>query len=242
MVVKPSPKRKTSATSRGDEKSATRAVPTTIGSTFAFYQDDFGKTLFPLRTNRELIARGETEIKEYIARCLDQSQKGFSFSAQQQVYAAKPGLHLRRTVKLDPVAEYYIYDVVFRNRALFRKPHTIGRTHYGYRFEWCFYISSAAYKGFKGALAEYSGKYSYLMSFDVASYFNSMYHHDIASWFTELGASSEDSGGLGQLLREINSGRTVDCLPQGIYPTKMIGNDFVRFVDNNHGLRSDRAN
>jgi hypothetical protein len=78
------------------------------------------------------------------------------------------------------------------------------------------------------------------VGFDVASYFNSIYHHDVVSWFAELGASNEDSSGLGQLLREINSGRSVDCLPQGIYPTKMIGNDFIRFIDNNHGLRCDR--
>ena len=46
--------------------------------------------------------------------------------------------------------------------------------------------------------------------------------------------------GLGQLLRQINSGRSVDCLPQGLYPTKMIGNDFLRFIDNHHELKSDQ--
>jgi hypothetical protein len=39
-------------------------------------------------------------------------------------------------------------------------------------------------------------------------------------------------------LREINAGRSVDVLPQGIYPAKMIGNDFLRFVDNHHALKS----
>jgi hypothetical protein len=54
------------------------------------------------------------------------------------------------------------------------------------------------------------------------------------------GVNGEDLSGLNQLLREINTGRTVDCLPQGLYPTKMIGNDFLRFVDNSHGLRSSQ--
>lgn len=211
-----------------------------IDSALAFYLDDFNKTLFPLKTNREIIKRGEQEIKEYISKCLSDQEPAYSFSAQHRVYAAKPSLHLRRTVKLDPVAEYYIYDVVFRNRRLFRKPHSAARTHYGYRFEKGIPIpATSAYKGFKGALAEYSKTYSHFMSFDVANYFNGVYHHDIVSWFVELGAEHKDAEGLGQLLREINSGRSIDCLPQGLYPTKMIGNDFLRFVDNYHGLRSD---
>jgi hypothetical protein len=148
---------------------------------------------------------------------------------------------LRRTVKLDPIAEYHIYDVIFRNRLLFRKPHTPSRTHYGYRFEGGTTISpTAAYKGFKGALSEYNGVYSNSMSFDVSTYFNNIYHHDIVSWFAELGANNDDINGLGQLLREINSGRSIDCLPHGLYPTKMIGNDFLRFIDNYHGLRSNK--
>lgn len=150
-------------------------------------------------------------------------------------------MHLRRTVKLDPVSEYYIYDVIFRNRRLFRRPYSQGRAHYGYRFEAGRPIApSKAYRGFKGALADHGRKHAHSISFDVASYFNGLYHHDIISWFSELGANSEDTEGLAQLLREINSGRSVDCLPQGLYPTKMIGNDFLRFIDNYHGLKSEQ--
>jgi hypothetical protein len=120
-------------------------------------------------------------------------------------------MHLRRTVKLDPVAEYYIYDVIFRNRSLFRKPHSLGRTHYGYRFESGDPIApTAAYKGFKGALSDYGKKYKYTMGFDVASYFNNVYHHDIVSWFVDIGAKENDAEGLGQLLRQITSGLSVD--------------------------------
>ena len=91
---------------------------------------------------------------------------------------------------------------------------------------------------FKGAIADYSRKFSNYVSFDIALYFNSVYQHDIVGWFSELGADSEDVDGTRQLLREINSGRSVDCLPQGLYPTKMIGNDFLRFIDNHHELKS----
>ena len=213
----------------------------TIGSTLDFYRDDYPKTLFPLSTNLELIVRGEQEIKEYIRKCLDDQEKAFSFSPQRRVYAAKPGRYLRRTVKLDPVAEYYIYDVIFRNRSLLRKPHVDERRHFGYRFEKGAPIApTAAFKAFKGALADYSRQYPHSLGVDVASYFNSVYHHDIVSWFVELGAPDQDAEGLGQLLREINAGRSLDCLPQGLYPTKMIGNDFLRFIDNYHDLKSEQ--
>ena len=151
-----------------------------IPSTVAFYLDDFGRTLFPLQTNRELIRSGEHHVKEYVKKCLDPAELAYAFLAQRRVYAAKPGGYLRRTVKLDPIAEYYIYDLIFQNRSLFRKPHSPGRNHYGYRFEHGAPIAStAAYKGFKGALSEYSNRYKYSMGFDIAAYFNGVYHHDL---------------------------------------------------------------
>ena len=44
---------------------------------------------------------------------------------------------------------------------------------------------------------------------------------------------------LGGFLREINSGRSIDCLPQGLYPAKMIGNSFLQFVHQSGRLQSD---
>ena len=101
-------------------------------------------------------------------------------------------MHLRRTVKLDPVAEYYVYDLIFRYRAEFRRPHSKPRSHYGYRFAAGSPIApTAAYKAFKGALGEHGKTYSHSISFDVASYFNNLYHHDLVSWFAELGAAQK---------------------------------------------------
>ncbi len=213
----------------------------TVTNTLSFYIDDFPRTLFPLNTNRFIIENGEKEIQDFIKKCLDEAEVAFSFLPQRRVYAAKPGQHLRRTAKFDPVAEYYVYDLIYRNRSLFRKPHSKGRTHYGYRFEHGSPITpTSAFKAFKSAIAEYSKTYSHSMSFDVASYFNGIYHHDMVSWFAELNAPADDVEGLGQFLRQINSGRSLDCLPQGLFPTKMMGNDFLRFIDNYHELRSEQ--
>lgn len=210
-------------------------------STKQFIIDDQPKTLFPNTTNRLLIEHGEKLIREHIVKCFLPNEPSYSFLPQQRVHAAKQGLNLRRTVKLDPVAEYYIYDVTYQNRARFRKPYNRSRVHFGYRFVGGKPINpSQSYKGFKTAIAKYTREYRYFISFDVAAYFNCIYHHDLATWFLELGADAHDYENFGQYLREINAGRSIDVLPHGLYATKMIGNDFLRFVDNHHGLRSSQ--
>jgi len=210
-------------------------------STKRFIIDDQTKTLFPTKTNRLLIEHGEQLIQEHIAKCFMPNEPSYSFLPQQRVFAAKYGLNLRRTVKLDPVAEYYIYDVVYRNKSRFRRPHTKSRVHFGYRFVDGKLINpTQSYKGFKTAISKYTRQYRFFISFDVAAYFNCIYHHDLAAWFSELGADSHDYEHLGQYLREINAGRSIDVLPQGLYATKMIGNDFLRFIDNHHGLKSSQ--
>lgn len=213
-----------------------------IKNTREFFFDDFSKTLFPLQTNRVLVELGETEIKDHITKCLNDEEVTYSFLPQRRVFVSKPHGYLRRTVKLDVVAEYYLYDIIYRNRQLFRKPHVSGRTHYGYRIEKRVPIAATnAYKAFKGGLADYSAKYNHSFSMDVATYFNSLYHHDLVNWFHDIKAPPQDAEGLGQLLREIAGGRSVDCLPQGLYPAKMVGNDFLRFIEQHHDLKSDRV-
>ena len=54
----------------------------------------------------------------------------------------------------------------------------------------------------------------------------------------ELGWADEDVDALGRFLRQINVGRSVDCLPQGIHPAKVLGAEFLRFLDNSSRLRS----
>jgi len=217
-------------------------APAKSDSTRDFFMDDFARTLFPLATNRILIEHGEPEIRAYIAKCLDDDEKAYAFAPQKRVFVSKPHGYLRRTVKLDAVAEFYLYDLVFRNRARFRRPHVAVRAHYGYRFENGMPIAATqAYKAFKGGLADYGARYAHSRSMDVATYFNSLYHHDIVSWFYDRNASAEDAEGLGQLLREIAAGRSVDCLPQGLYPAKMIGNDLLRFVEEYHDLKSNQV-
>jgi hypothetical protein len=207
-----------------------------------FFSNDYQKTLFPLRTNKILAETGFSKLLNFgrnQAQTAEKEKDSSAFLPQRRVFAMKASWHLRRTVKLDPVAEVILYDLVFRNRALFRKSFSNSRECFGYQFSNGKPLdATSAYKGFKGAFNDYGSKFKFGISFDVASYFNSIYHHDLVNWFDERGAAEPDVSLFGRFLREINAGRSIDCLPQGLYPSKMIGNDFLKFIDNSSRLRS----
>ena len=212
-----------------------------MARTLDFIKADFSATLFPLKTNHLLADLHGQEISNYIyQKVLDEAQKGDSFLSQQKVFATKPKGHLRRTVKLDPVAEYFIYDICYRNRAIFRPAVSTNRNSFGYRFSNGSPIPvHVAYSDYKKQLKASTSEFKHNIQFDIASYFNSIYHHDICHWFaSQSEVSNADGSALGQFFREINSGRSVDFLPHGIYPCKMLGNEFLKFLDQSGMLKS----
>lgn len=209
----------------------------------SFYQADFPATLYPLRTNLLLVENHAAELSDYVyQKVVNPKSPGDSFLAQQKVFATKPRGHLRRTVKLDPVAEFFIYDVVYRNRAIFRPEVSATRRCFGYRFKDGSRIPvHVAYNEYKQHLRECSKLFKHNIQFDIASYFNSLYHHDVDHWFSSKdNVTKADSDALSQFFREINSGRSIDFMPHGIYPAKMIGNEFLKFVDLHGQLKSAR--
>lgn len=207
----------------------------------SYLLSDYPRTLFPLSTTRVIAETWGQQVLEYVyQKVLNPVENEHSFLAQARCYSSKQGFHLRRTVKLDPVAEMFIYDLIYRNRLLFRKDFSATRRSFGYRFENGEPLSpTKSYAAFKTAITQARQQYTHMVTFDVAAYFNSMYHHDLVHWFSEIQASGDDVEHFGQFLREVNSGRSVDCLPQGIHPCKLIGSEFLRFVDNSMKLKSD---
>lgn len=204
--------------------------------TKSFFELDFQASLFPLKTNLLLIQNHHKALEQYIAKILsdDPAHISDNFLPQTRVHAAKPRNHLRRTVVLDPVASYFLYDLIFRNREAFGKTVVPTRQSFGYRFENDQPVSvHKSYKEFTGEVRlNRVLNYCHMVSFDVASYFNSIYHHDATNWFSSLpGISGADGNAFGRFFRETNAGRTIDFLPQGIYPAKMIGSEFLRFIE-----------
>jgi hypothetical protein len=148
-----------------------------IYSAKEFFLEDFSRTLFPLTTNRVLVEKGSEELLDYTKTIL--AGDG-SFLPQRRVYANKDKLHLRRTIKLDPVAEFYLYHLIYQNRNLFRKPHNAERLHFGYRFEKGRPMApSVSYADFKSEVWSGTFRTEEFIGFDVAAYFNGVYHHDL---------------------------------------------------------------
>lgn len=201
---------------------------------------DYPRTLFPLSTTSLLVERSADLLKQYVSKLVGPNKSLPGFPAQQRCYAAKKGHSLRRTVKLDPASEFFIYDLVLRNRRSFRADHrpTVRRS-FGYRFKQGRPESiTESYGEFKSAVAKSRERESLTLKADVAAYFNSIYHHDLVNTARDIRWPEPDVEALGQFLREIAAGRSVDCLPQGIHPCKVLGSEFLRFVDNSFRLRS----
>lgn len=201
--------------------------------------DDYPKTLFPLSTTRVIAENVGNKVLGYInEKVLNSNEDAHSFLSQARCHASKQGFHLRRTVKLDPVAELFIYDIVYKNRALFRKDFSQNRHSFGYRFYDGKPISSSeGYGHFKRYLARAKKHHKFVLKLDIATYFNSVYHHHIVKWFSNTGAVDDDVKHLGQFLREANTGVSIDCLPQGIHAAKVIGAEFLKFIDNSARLK-----
>jgi hypothetical protein len=187
-----------------------------------------------------MVERYSREIRDFI-QAEDLAGSG-SFLQQQRVFASKRGWFLRPTMKLDPVAEFFLYDFVYRNRSLFRRPPIPNRKSFG------FFIAGGeaesilkSYTSFKKAIAYERSSHKHYIYFDVAAYFNHVYHHDLVEWAEKAGASSDDVLLIGKFLREIRGGESFDCLPQGIFPAKMIGSAFLAFLEESSRIHAAKT-
>ena len=210
--------------------------------TVSYYGTDFPRQLFPLDTNRIPIEKASTALGTFIYEQITHKQESSdNFLPQIRAYAAKPRFHLRRTLKLDPVAEFYFYDLTYRHRSTFRRSRSEGRKHFGYRFAKGAMVSSArSYRRFRREVHDALAGYRYCVKADIAQYFNSLYHHDLVDWFQDYAKTPEDVGLFGKFLKQINAGRSVDCLPHGIYPAKIVGSQFLRFVDDSNRIAAGK--
>jgi hypothetical protein len=211
-------------------------VSSTISNSKQFFLWDYDSTLFPLRTNRLLVEKYSKQVLEFIqTECLPADG---GFQSQHRVFGTKRGWFLRPTVKLDPVAELFFYDFVYRNRSIFKRSPLENRKVLGYRIREGQPIPILkSYSSYKKIVAKNRETYGSHAYFDVAAYFNRIYHHDLVTWCEDAGADQEDVKVFGKFLRETASGRSIDCLPQGIYPAKMVGAAFLGFLENSNRIK-----
>jgi hypothetical protein len=115
----------TSKVRAGKTKTAARRPkaesPSAAGSV-SYLLNDYPRTLFPLSTTRVIAENWGEQVLEYVyQKVLNPDDKDHSFLAQARCYSSKQGFHLRRTMKLDPVAELFIYDLSIETDSYFAR-------------------------------------------------------------------------------------------------------------------------
>lgn len=205
-----------------------------------FVNDDHVRGFFPLTSTLAYIQNGEAEIHSYVYDSVfDKNKKDASFLTAPLCYALKDAFHLRKVLALDPISTFYLYDVVLNNAVShFQESQPTPRRRYGYSFKRRKPISPTdQYHAFRRAKYDLKSEYRYFAKVDISNCFNSFYHHDVAQFVADY-VSDDDGERFGQFLREINSGTSINCFPQGLYPAKTIGNYYLCFIEVSSELSS----
>lgn len=206
--------------------------------TLKFIEDDNNRSLFPLRSNLFFAKAGESTLRDFIYSKLLKIGVDESFLSVPVAYALKDRYHLRKLLLLDPIATFYFYDFILRNSKAFQSPRVNERMQFGYAFQRKTpRPPTPQYHAFRKRKYELKAKYKHFAKIDISNCFNSFYHHDITRFVAER-VSDAEGRQFGQFLREINSGTSINCFPQGIYPAKTLGNFYLSFIETNRGLRS----
>ena len=209
-------------------------------NTINFVLEDNKRSLFPLKSTGRYIELGADQLRNLIYKNIfDSSKKSDSFSTCPIVYALKDNRHLRRMLFLDPAASFYIYDFLINNYKLFQiDTKKKKRKYYGYALKSKKSLSPfMQYHTFRKRKYELKSKYQYFAKADISNCFNSFYHHDIVSHLRSH-LPEDEAIQFGQFLREINAGTSINCFPQGIYPAKSIGNNYLSFCERSFDLKS----
>lgn len=207
-------------------------------SVIDFICQDQKRTIFPLRANSEFLTCGEDDIRNYLATTVFDNKQREGFFTATVAYARKDPLHLRRVLVLDPVSSFFLYDFVFSNCAAFQVQKPSNRCFYGHSFSGSQSVDAfTQYHEFRKLKYYLKASNCFFAKIDVFNCFNSFYHHNVVTWLkSEI---DEASGAIfGQFLREINSGSSVGCFPQGLYPAKVLGNAYLSFIEKSRNLKA----
>lgn len=90
-------------------KAAASRPPHSAINSITYLLSDYPRTLFPLSSTKVIVENWGQQTLDYVyQKVLNPAEVEHSFLAQARCYSSKQGFHLRRTVKLDPVAELFI--------------------------------------------------------------------------------------------------------------------------------------
>ena len=206
---------------------------------FDFFNTDYRRWLFPLRSNVMFVRYGESALRSFVwGEVLNSKDSKAAFLPCPTAFALKDNVHLRHTLVLDPIAMFFLFEFVLVNQRHFKVRISSNRQMYGYAFKSAKPIDSFAdYHRYRRRKYRLKKKYEYYAFADIVNCFNSFYHHDVSEAI-ESRIGLKQSQEFGQFLREINAGMSISCFPQGLYPAKVVGNWFLSFIESSMKLKS----
>lgn len=211
-----------------------------IYSVSDFVSEDAPRGLFPLDSHALYAKHGSKLMADYIKDGIfNDNERTKAFLNAPICYALKDARHMRKVLGLDPLSTYFLYGFVHKHaNSHFQTDRPDEKRRYGYAFKNRRPLSpSEQYHDFRRRTYQLRIKYPYFAKVDISNCFNSFYHHNVQR-FIEDDFSEEAGAQMGQFLREINSGTSINCFPQGIYPAKAIGNLYLKFIEENARLKS----
>lgn len=203
-----------------------------------FVRQDRRRTIFPLRANSEFLPIGEVDIRDYLQNTVFDKNYQDGFFTATVAYTRKDPQHLRRVLVLDPISSFFIYDFVLSNCAACQVQKPSNRRYFGHSFSGTRAVDAfEQYHEFRNLKYKLKASNHCFAKIDVFNCFNSFYHHNVVTW---LNTNTSHAAGakFGQFLREINSGSSVGCFPQGLYPAKALGNAYLSFIETSRNLKA----
>ena len=95
------------------------------------------------------------------------------------------------------MAEFFLYDFVYRNRTLFRKSPLLSEGCTVFVLSMGSPIVVRVPIRIKKSIAAHRSTHKAYAYFDIAAYFNHVYQHDLVRWFEDGGGSAEEVAVLG---------------------------------------------
>jgi hypothetical protein len=119
------------------------------------------------RRRKVVVTQALPEIQSHIVEIFD--RKSTEAFLPQRCFASKTGYHLRRTVVLDPVAAYFVYELIYHHRAKLMIKRPANRRLFGYMFRLGRPVApSLSYGEFRAAVREAAVEYKHALAADVS--------------------------------------------------------------------------
>lgn len=190
--------------------------------------------IFPKATEIEIIS----EKKDYCVEELLKMDIGqYQWHLSRRFLIPKDELSYRVITQLDPVDSVFLGAIIKEFGSLIESKRIPieEKTVFGNRFEptpdGFLYKSDGQWKQFWDAAKEKAAKYKFVVRFDIADFYNQIYHHTIEQQLIECGFQNEVKNSICNLLKTITI-KVSRGIPVGPHSTHLIAEAALIPIDN----------